>query len=259
MTVDPLENDDRAAGLRGLCQFSGLQPDTQEKLIGICRMRRYSAGQTVAFDGDEPDFIGCVKSGFLRMQKTLSDGRQHIVGLLVEGDMFGRVFDGPLHFAIEAATDAEICAFQRAQFEDILAHAPDLERVVLLNILNELDRARDWMVILSSQKVSSRVAGFLLIVCSRFASVDHLLQARDDGLDVKIPIGRADLAHLLGTRPESISRAIHALANAGCIEIVKPDLIRIFDFEALAAEAGDSELGSNPNLKELLQVIQKRA
>ena len=152
-------------------------------------------------------FIGCVLTGILRMQKTLADGREHIVGLLVEGDLFGRAFDGAAEFSIEAATEVEFCAFPKTKFETLLTQSPDLERAVLLNITNELDRAREWLIILSNQKI----AGFLLLMCSRFHDIDHILQLGPDGLEVKIPINRGDLAHLLGTRPESISRALHSL------------------------------------------------
>ena len=89
-----------------------LSRETIAELNALCRIHRYEPGQTVAVDGEHTDYIGFVKSGFLRMQKTLSDGRQHIVGLLVDGDMFGQVFSGPLHFDIEAATEAQICAFK---------------------------------------------------------------------------------------------------------------------------------------------------
>lgn len=251
-----MDNTSRTEALQEICQLTDVNPRALSELSAICRMRSYETGQTVLCDGETTDFIGCVKSGFLRMQKNLADGRQHILGLLVEGDMFGRVFDGPQHFSIEAATDAEICTFPRAPFEDILAHSPDLERIVLVNILNELDRARDWMIVLSSQKVTARLAGFLLVICSRFAGVNHLLQPGARGLEVRIPISRADLAHLLATRPETLSRAFHALADAGHIGILKPDLVSIRDFGALAEEAGDQELAENPSLKELLQFMK---
>ncbi|SEL70288.1 CRP/FNR family transcriptional regulator, anaerobic regulatory protein [Roseivivax marinus] len=258
MTV---ENDTATCRNRfvDLRQRADLTEDTRRALSAMAHVRRYHSGQTVLFDGDDSDLVGNVISGVLRMQKTLADGRQHIVGLLVEGDMFGRVFNGALHFSVEAATDAEICAYPRAPFEKLLTRSPDLERVVMLNILNELDRARDWLIILSSQKITTRIAGFLVVMCSQFARVDHLVRNSESGPVVHVPIGRGDLAHLLGTRPESVSRAFHALARDGVIALLKPDLIRILDMEALVAEAGDEDLGGTPNLKETLQLRPPRS
>jgi CRP-like cAMP-binding protein len=133
--------------------FTQLRPETRDALEAMCRVKSYHANQTVTYAQEKPDFIGCVLTGILRIQKTLADGREHIVGLLVEGDVFGRVFDGAAEFSIEAATDTEICAFPRAEFEALLFQSPDLERAVLLNITNELDRAREWLIILSNHKM----------------------------------------------------------------------------------------------------------
>lgn len=250
-----------ASSLRHLRGFGALDDATLEELTAMSRLRRYRASQVVSHDGEPCAFIGCVHDGFLRMQKTLVDGRQQIVGLLVEGDMFGQAFSGPHHFAIEAATDAEVWAFDRAPFEALLARAPDLERVVLLSIMNELDRARDWMVIVSGQRVTGKLAGFLLVMCSTFAEIDHILKKGCDGtcLEISIPISRNDLAHLLGTRPESLSRAFHALQDDGDIRILSPDVVQVHDVEALACKAGDDDLLSSANLRALVQVAARRA
>lgn len=219
----------------------------------MCRVKSFSAGQIVAHAQEEMGFIGCVLTGILRMQKTLADGREHIVGLLVEGDLFGRVFDGAAEFSIEAATEVEFCAFPKTEFETLLTQSPDLERAVLLNITNELDRAQEWLIILSNQKIAGRIAGFLLLMCSRFRDIDHILQPRPEGIEVKIPISRADLAHLLGTRPESISRALHALSDQNLVDILEPDRILVRAFKALAGLADEDEIEAIAILQDLLK------
>lgn len=246
--------DDRIGGPKRLSSaFRHVDPDTKATLDAMSRVHAYHAGQTVVGEDESMGFVGCVTSGVLRMQKTLPDGRQHIVGLLVEGDMFGRIFDGSGEFSIEAATDVEFRAFPRAGFEQLVMRSPDLERVVLLNMLNELDRARDWMIILSNQKIASRIAGFLLLMRSRLSGIDHLVEDARDGTEVRIPISREDLANLLGTRPESISRAFHALQDEGDIRIVEPNRILVRDFTALAGRVGEDGIGGLPSLKDLLQ------
>jgi CRP/FNR family transcriptional regulator len=245
-------------GVSEIAAFSTLPPEHLKQLEGACRLRRYQAGQTVVASGERAEFIGCVTEGFLRMQKVLQDGRHHIVGLLVEGDMFGRVFDGPLNIAIEAATDAEVLAFRRGPFEKLLLSSPELERMVLRNLISELDRARDWMLILSNPRTKGRLAGFLLVLCTRFPGIDHVLRSGEGSLlDVKIPINRTDLAHLLGTRPESVSRAFHSLADDGVIAIRKPDLVGILDIEALAAEAGDEYEFSPSAIETIVEALRK--
>lgn len=230
-----------------------LSAPLRSELDGICKHAAFQQGETVLNTGMQPDYVGCVNRGILRMQKTLHDGRRQIVGLMVEGDMFGRVFEAPMDYAIEAATEASICMFKRSQFEELMNQSLELERFVLMNILNELDRARDWMVILSNHKVSGRLAGFLVVLCTRFVGIDHVLRVGSGSLEVNVPINRVDLAHLLGTRVESISRAFAALAKADIIRIHTPYLIEVLDIRRLVEEAGDEDMASVHVMEQLIR------
>ena len=254
VSVKPSKRTHKEDGgnLKALPAFCDLRIETLDALDTMLRLVHFRAGQVVSHEGDESDFVWVIASGVLRIQKTLVDGRHPIVGLLVEGDIYGRVFDGATELAIEAATDARIFAFPHEPFEALLKRSPDLDRAVLLNALNQLDRARDWIVIVSNPKIINRVAGFLVIMCTRFLGVDHLVQSDHNVIEVTIPFRRLDLAHLLGTRPESISRALHALADIGHIEIKAPDCILIRNAGALAAKAGEEEGQSIATLKYLM-------
>jgi CRP/FNR family transcriptional regulator, anaerobic regulatory protein len=225
--------------------LDALPEPLRAELRSICRTRHYRAGDTVQPSGEASDLVGIVTSGILKMEKTLPDGRQHVVGLLATGDVFGRVFDGPSHFAIEAAIEAEISAFPRRPFEAILARSPELDRLMMLQFLNELDRARDWMLVLSNPKVRGRLAGFILVMCHRFPRIEGMLGRHGESPTLRLPIGRIDLAALLGTRVESISRGLHALADDGILEILRPDLLVLRDIDALAAEAGEPDLAGD--------------
>lgn len=248
----------RRHGLQTLPHFVRLEDETLEALHQSARLRSYRAGQTIADAGETTPYVGCVLDGFVRVQKTLYDGRQHIVGLLANGDIFGRVFHAePLQFAIEAATDAKVYAIQDGSLEDLMSRSPVLERLIVMNVLDELDRARDLMIILSSNKVSARLAGFLLMMCTRFANL-CLASADDRALEVRVPISRVDLAHLLGTRTESISRSFHALADKGWLAIRKPDLIEILDVKSLCGEAGESEATDYASVKKAIEAVRHR-
>ena len=93
----------------------------------MCKLRIYNADQTIIDVGALADMIGIVRHGIIRMQKTMLDGRHHVVSLFTEGDMFGRMFGIGTHFAIEAATDAEVFTFQRRPFEALVSRSPELE------------------------------------------------------------------------------------------------------------------------------------
>ncbi|MCR9140106.1 MAG: Crp/Fnr family transcriptional regulator [Alphaproteobacteria bacterium] len=224
-----------AADLRVM---SSLQPELLTALQSIARTLHFEAGQAVVHEGERPNYVGAVTEGILKMQKTFPDGREHIVGLLVEGDMFGRVHHGAHTFSMEAATNTTICAFPRTRFESLIDAWPELEQVVLLDILDELDRAREWMLVLANHRTTERLAGFLVVLCRRWANVAKLQNNDEQNPEIQIPLSRRDLAHFLGARPESISRAFHALADDLHIRIKTPYDIEILDLQELIGMCG---------------------
>lgn len=225
-----------------LATFDGLPDPLLQELAELCTRRVYTHDETVAEERIQLGFIGFVAKGILRLQKLQPDGSVHVVGLLVENDMFGRLFNGPLHFSIAATGDTEICAFPREPFEALASRRPELERLLMLNILNELDAAREWMLILTNYRVTERLAGFLVLLCRRWAGVAKLARVEQDLIALTIPVSRSDLANFLGTRPESLSRAFHALADKGLIRLRTPYEIEILDICAVIELAGSEEL-----------------
>jgi CRP/FNR family transcriptional regulator len=112
---------------------------------------------------------------------------------------------------------------------------------VLLSTLDELDAARDWMVLLGCQTVLERVAAFLIIVRRRMMKM-----ASDEwmpGPYISVPIGRRDMATYLGTTVESISRTIRAMARKGVIRIVDSQNFEIVHWSRLVALSGREEFG----------------
>jgi CRP/FNR family transcriptional regulator len=219
------------------------------ELDKIGRLHRYKNGSTVMSAGEVPAFVGVVVHGVLCMRKTLRDGRQQVVDLLMRDDLFGCDFGSTLRFDIEASSDAEVIALSRRSFKAVSDGNPELDRMVALDVLSKLDRARDLMLILANPRVRGRLAGFLVVLSARFDGKEKLVRGEQHHVPLKIPLGRVDLAQLLGTRTESISRAFHALANDGHILMRTPNEIKILDFEALLAEIYGDDLPARACLR----------
>ncbi|TCM77336.1 Crp/Fnr family transcriptional regulator [Rhodovulum steppense] len=219
-------------------------PDAQlHGLQGIARLRDIPRGGVVVTEGGRPDEIGYLIHGALGMQKQLPDGRVHIIGLLVPTDMYGRLFDGPAAYDIVALTDARVLAFPRDAFERILVSSPEIERRFLVNVLDELDSAREWILLMGGHKIVERLASFLLILLRRMLRGGrHRVPGAP--VTVRIPIRRVDLAHYLGTTPESVSRALHELEGQGLVRLRDAYEIEIADLPGLVRVSGADHLGA---------------
>lgn len=224
---------------RAICKAAS-HPAAQE-LEKISRNRLVSAGQTILAQESEIGFVGNVVSGVVKLSKTLEDGRQQVVGLLFPSDFLGRPFAATSPFSIEAATDVELCIFDRIAFETLLARYPEVEHELLQQVLTDLDAAREWMVLLGCQNSKEKLASFLLMLLRRSGHAGCANHKFGTAPVVTFPINRIDIAMFLGTTLETISRQLTALSKAGIVGIVDGHNFEILRPRSLALTAGHEE------------------
>nr|WP_281354931.1 helix-turn-helix domain-containing protein [Chelativorans xinjiangense] len=232
----PISNDRCALHSCSVCRDAS--PELRAELERLGRLRICRRGETVVGEEEDTPFVGNVVSGVLRTQKTLHDGRQQIVELLLPGDMFGRVFAHTSRVSIEAASNVTLCCFGRAGFEAVMARFPELEHRMLLSIMEELNAAQDWILLLGCQTVTERIASFLLILRRR--ALRPCAAAATPGAFpiIRVPICRRDMAAYLGTTVESISRTIQEMARRGVLRIIDPQNFEILDERRLSLLSG---------------------
>jgi CRP/FNR family transcriptional regulator len=214
--------------------LESLTPEVSARLLEHATLREVEAGGIVVERGTRSEEIGYVLEGTLAMAQIFEDGKKHIVGLLVPTDIYGRIFDGPSDYRIEALSASRILSFQRARFEQVLRDSPNTERLFLVHLLDEMDAAREWLLLISGRKVLNRVASFLAILMRR----SHYKRTGTKAV-VQVPLARKDLAQYLGARPETLSRAFHELEAKGVLRIIDPHHFEIADEDALMAAAGE--------------------
>jgi CRP/FNR family transcriptional regulator len=216
--------------------LSAMPEELRRTISGTARLRDVPRGEVLVSEGQEGTEIGYVLDGALGMVKALPDGRVHILGILVPTDLYGRLFDGPSDYSIEALAETRLLCFDRAAFEAVLRKAPELERLFMVSVLDELDAAREWILLLNGTQVVERVAAFLVILARRSGEIRGV--GAEQQLVVRLPIARGDFARCLGVRKESLSRALHRLDREGAIRIAAGDNFEIADIGALVEASG---------------------
>ena len=98
--------------------------------------------------GDEMDFLASVVNGGATLSQTLEDGRTQLVGLLLPSDFVGRPGRKGVIYDIQAKTDILLCCFRREPFEELMVTTPHIVQRLLQMTLDELDAAREWMLVL---------------------------------------------------------------------------------------------------------------
>jgi CRP/FNR family transcriptional regulator len=234
--VDLAHCENCAIRHRGLC--SAASPEAIAELNRIANLHRFSVGQTVVSEDVPVDFVANVVSGVVKLTKTMPDGRQQIVGLLFPSDFVGRAFARSWPFSAEAASDVELCCLNRKAFEAIVGRHPCLKQQLLVSTLDELDAAREWMLLLGCKSADEKVASFLMLLVRRSLNNSCGQQAQPAEPVFGLPVNRADIAGYLGMTVETVSRQISRLKADGIIKLIDIRHYTVPNLNRLANLAG---------------------
>lgn len=214
------------------------EPDELQQLERIKYYRSFQAGQSVIGTGENMDFVASVVTGVATLTQTLEDGRRQMVGLLLPSDFVGRPGRTTAAYDVTATTDLLLCCFRRKPFEDMIVSTPHVSQRLLEMTLDELDAAREWLLLLGRKTALEKIATLLGIIAKRGAVRGAAPSGKPVVFD--LPLTREQMADYLGLTVETVSRKMSALKLDGLITIEGNRRSTITDLAGLTEVSGDS-------------------
>lgn len=212
--------------------FEGLPPAQLEDLAMIVTDQVFQKGQTIFSEGEDGNGFFVVISGRVKIFKLSAEGKEQILHFFGPGEPFGEVpvFAGQ-HFPAhaEAMEETRVFFFPRKSFVDLIKRNPSLALNMLAVLSKRLRRFTALIDDLSLKEVPGRLAAYLL----------YLSDQNKGAKELDLTITKAQLASLLGTIPETLSRILGKLSSQGLIE-TDGRRIRILNIDGLQdlAESG---------------------
>jgi CRP-like cAMP-binding protein len=206
--------------------FEGLLSQHLDELSDIVIEKTYSRGETIFFEGDEGNGFYMVGEGKVKIFKLSSSGKEHILHIFGQGEPFGEVpvFHGkPFPATAEAIVKTKTLFFPRTRFTQLVEKNPAIALNMLAVLSLRLRRFSTQIENLSLKEVPARLANYLLYLSEE--------QGREDVVELEISKGQ--LASLLGTIPETLSRIFAKMSEEGLIR-VSGKVINLLDRRALA-------------------------
>ena len=222
-------------------------PCSAEEIAWLEQIKYYrtvKAGQPIAWAEGEMDFVASVMKGMATVSQTSADGRKQMVGLLLPSDFIGRPGRASTPYDVTAASEVMLCCFHRRPFEQFLTSAPKVSERLLAMSFDELDAAREWMMILGRRNARERVASLLAIVARRQAKASAI--SAEGPILVDLPLTRAAMADYLGTTLFTVSRIMNEFKVEGIVELNGRHRIVVPDLRRLISETGDDMDGGLP-------------
>ena len=213
-------------------EWCSLEQADLELLNRVKVCNTYQPGQVIFYQGNPCLGIYCIMAGTVAIRLNDAQGNSAIVRLAHGGETIGyrAFFAGqPYHASAEALTSAKVCFVDKAAVRRLLEHNPSVGLGFLKHMADDLESAEDAKLHAMALSVRARLAHLLLVLKDRFGSA-----AEDGSLVIELPLSRQDMAAMVGTRPETIARAVRSLEDEGIArfagrKVVVPDLDALLD------------------------------
>jgi CRP/FNR family transcriptional regulator, dissimilatory nitrate respiration regulator len=192
--------------------FSGLSDDYLKEIENIAVEKKFSRGEIIFSEGDNGNGFYVVVDGQVKIYKVSLDGKEKILHIFGPGEPFGEVpvFTGRAFPANSVAlSKSKLIFFPKDAFVEMITKNPSLA-LGMLGVLSM--RLREFTIQiehLALKEVPGRIASYLLYVS----------EEQENSNRVELEISKGQLASLLGTIPETLSRIFSKMSSQDLIEV----------------------------------------
>jgi CRP/FNR family transcriptional regulator, dissimilatory nitrate respiration regulator len=209
--------------------FEGLPEQDLEKIKEVSVSKKYQKGEIIFMDQDEGNGFYLVAEGLVKIFKVSPSGKEQILHVFGPGEPFGEVpvFSGRRFPAnAEAIRESRLLFFPRSGFLGLITSRPSLALNMLAVLSMRLRQFTQQIENLSLKEVPARLAAYLLYLSTEQANEEW----------VTLDISKGQLASLLGTIPETLSRILNRMNKQGLIE-TEDRTIHLLDWAGLESLA----------------------
>lgn len=227
--------------------FDGLEEEYLNTIASIAQRRSCKKGEIIFNEGDQGNGFYVVETGSVKIFKTSFGGKEQILHIYGPGKPFGEVpvFTGRNFPASSIAlTNSDLIFLPRRDFISLLTENPALSLNMLAVLSMRLHQFTVMVENLALKEVPARLASYLLVLVEEQKSNqqnNRIGQYKENSngssrVVVTLPVSKNQLAGLLGTTPETISRIFTKFSTDQMVEVDR-NLITITDMEQLADAA----------------------
>jgi len=199
-----------------------------ERVLRISKVRQYPKGDMIFRQEESGNYLFVVLSGLVKIFVASAGKRRKTLALLKPGDFFGEMalLDGKVRSAnAMALKPSRVLAIHKKDFKRLLLGDSKLIFLVLRTLCERLRRADEQIRALIFKNVHGRVVKTLVDMAGE--------GKKEDGSVVLTQfMTRQELAEIVGTTREPVTRSLGMLRRAGLIEYRDRDIV-IRDLERM--------------------------
>ena len=195
--------------------LSVLSPKHLGEVYRLAEELSLSAGQSLFAKRQDADAMFIVLSGRIKIFTNSASKKKKTFAYLKEGEFFGEMalVEGTTRTAAAQAVEpSRLLVIRKKDFQRLLQRDPKMALYLLETVSERLRKANEEIEGLLFRNILGRVAKAMLELARRSG------EARGDALVLKERFTQQELADIVGTTREPLTRALSSLRRAGLVD-----------------------------------------
>lgn len=198
--------------------FEHLTTEEIDALTVATQSKSYKKGEFIFREGEKSETLFVLNEGTVKISKLSDVGKEQIIRFLFPGDFFGQfaLLQEKNHYANAEVLDASVvCSIHKQDFQTIMEQNSKMAYRFLLAVSERLRQADEWMGTISLMETERRLAKLLML----------FYEKNNAQPEVRLPAQKKELAALLGTTPETLSRKLAFFEEQGLLSVARNSII----------------------------------
>jgi len=216
--------------LKNAFVFSALAARDLKAITKALVERQYKAGEVIFWEKDVGNLMYIIRDGLVKIERRERWGKVKTLALLGAGECFGEMAifgEGIRSATARVLEDSDMLVIDRESFMDVLQRNAQVAFNMIRVLCRRLAAADTQITDIAFKNVNGRVASQLLALSDQYGV------EKEGAKTINLTLTHQDIAEMVGTNRESVSRALGAFRREGSI-VMRGRKIVVLDVKALA-------------------------
>lgn len=215
--------------VKKLSFFSEMDDEDINKIANLIIERKYKKNMIIFMEGEKAEAVFFVKKGKVKISKNTLDGKEHIIHIMTDGEVFAEacLFGvSPYPANAEAIEDSEVYMIKNSDLEKMLESSPKTSIQIIKVMSKRLNLVSSQIENLALRDAYGKTASLIIQLLKNDG------KSAGDGIVLRTNLSRQDMGNMVGLTRETLTRALTRLKNDGAIDTDR-DEIKILNLEKL--------------------------
>lgn len=194
------------------------------KTFNDSKPRSYAKGQILIYQGEEVEKIHYICSGYIKVYDIAPDGREKLMMLLGEGDIFPLIWSISKSFSsvyfYEVFEDADVCIISRDKFVDLIDSDHTITKQVLRYFINQTSDLMLRIECIEASSAKHKVSRVL-----EYVATAHGKKLDEDTYIIGLDLTQQTIANMAGITRETTSIQMQELYESGLVSTRRGKMI----------------------------------